>query len=187
MIPSRKDNRYVSHDDPPQFMSKLEIATTETKYALVYRTIVKESRFDLACKEASHELAEFIQQHQLKEQLGDWVALSPSDPKIDDPCYYEPGFYISFGQDRISPLVHGAFQLRELKAGTWLVYTHLGAYSGLPNAWRIAMESVDSHGYVMNEELGTCYEHYLNELEDVNSPDELITKIYIPIKAKVDI
>jgi effector-binding domain-containing protein len=165
-------------------MSSFEIQTPETKYALVYRTIVKDNRFDLACKEANQKLQEFIQEHQLKEKLGDAIALSPSDPRVDDPCYYEPGFYISSGQEQIAPLVQGELHVRELKTGTWLVYTHLGAYKGLPNAWKSAMESVYGNGYSMDDELGTCYEHYLNDCDSVGSPDELITKIYIPIKSR---
>lgn len=59
--------------------------------------------------------------------------------------------------------------------------THVGPYSGLPDAYGAIVTWINSNGYEMN---GMPYEIYVKTHFDKLPPQEWVTDIYFPVKQK---
>jgi AraC family transcriptional regulator len=79
--------------------------------------------------------------------------------------------------DSVQP--QGDIQIRTMSPGKFAVYTHVGPYSGLRDAWQQAHAAVHQAGLAFRAD-GECFEIYLND--PCNTPEaELRTDIYLPV------
>lgn len=60
----------------------------------------------------------------------------------------------------------------------YAVWTHVGPYSGLPDAWNQFMRAFGEGGFGYAP--GKCFEMYMNDMNEVPQ-DQLITELYLPI------
>lgn len=68
----------------------------------------------------------------------------------------------------------------EVPSNTYAVYTYVGPYQGIGDAWqRFMTDWYASSGYTYGE--GVCYEKYMND-DKVTPSEELITELYLPVK-----
>jgi AraC family transcriptional regulator len=73
----------------------------------------------------------------------------------------------------------GDLQVRVMSPGKFAVYTHVGPYAGLRDAWQRAHGLVHQAGLAFHAQ-GECFEIYLNDPS--NMPEsELRTGIYLPV------
>ena len=63
-------------------------------------------------------------------------------------------------------------------ASRYAVWTFVGSYSGLSNAWNDFMKAFELGRYVSAP--GKCFEMYMNDMNEVPE-DQLITELYLPI------
>jgi AraC family transcriptional regulator len=73
----------------------------------------------------------------------------------------------------------GDVQFRTMAPGKFAVYSHVGPYSGLRDAWQVAHAQVQQAGLTFREQ-GECFELYVNDPS--STPEaELRTDIYLPV------
>ena len=72
----------------------------------------------------------------------------------------------------------GDFHFRNVPAGRYLVYRHVGPYSQLGVAWEAAFAGISQHGVEHNGEI--TFEWYRNDCSQV-AEDELITDIFLSL------
>lgn len=69
----------------------------------------------------------------------------------------------------------------EIEAGLWAVCTHKGAYEYLYQTWNHVLRSwLPDSGYELRDTMS--FGLYINSIATVTSDDELLSKLYIPIK-----
>ncbi|MDX2177170.1 MAG: GyrI-like domain-containing protein [Candidatus Sumerlaeia bacterium] len=79
-----------------------------------------------------------------------------------------------------APLPHPEFEAVHVPGGRYAVYTHHGAYSGLPDAWYQFVEVwMKQPGRVFRE--GPCLEIYRGDVEHMD-PAKLFTDLYVPVE-----
>lgn len=80
--------------------------------------------------------------------------------------------------DAVEP--EGDLLVRAMAPGKFAVFTHIGPYAGLRDAWQIAHGKVHQAGLAFRA-AGECFEIYLNDPD--NTPEtELRTDIYLPVE-----
>lgn len=120
-----------------------------------------------------NKLSDFVYRHNLLTPFTRWIGISFDSPHItkSDKCRF---YACATVPARIKP--EGAVGNYTIPAGRFAVYTHRGSYNGLQNMYDNIYRQDD---FELRDSVS--FEEYVNN-PDRTSEDDLLTKIYIPIK-----
>ncbi len=77
---------------------------------------------------------------------------------------------------------YGGYEPREIEGGSFASLLHEGAYENIPQAYEELFEWIKDNDYEYIEESGTR-EIFRVILGEVESPDELVTEVMVPVRA----
>jgi AraC-like DNA-binding protein/DNA gyrase inhibitor GyrI len=122
---------------------------------------------------AWNKLVVFLKKHQALTENTRFIGVSFDDPNVtkSSNCRF---YACATVQKNIVPT--GEFGIIHLPKGKYAVYTLKGSYDGLQNLYNHI-----SISFQYPVRYGVAFEEYLNSPGEV-SEDDLVTKIYIPIK-----
>jgi AraC-like DNA-binding protein/DNA gyrase inhibitor GyrI len=145
----------------------------EDDLELVYIRIIGKYGESEPYETAWNKLLGFLRTNQALNGATRLIGMSFDDPNVtkQTQCRY---YACASVQKKIAPA--GEFGTIQLRKGKYAVYTLKGSYSGLHELYNNISVNFD-----YNLRHGMAFEEYLNCMPDVKE-DELLTKIFIPIK-----
>lgn len=147
----------------------------ETK--LLYIRIIAPYGSEIEYDNAWKKLWKYTKENGLLNRNNDFIGLSFDNPSItrQEKCRFYACVSI---ENEIKP--EAEFGIYKLKAGTYAVFTHKGAYSGLNDLYHsIYRKWLPGSGFRLRNAMP--FEKYVNDPGRFTE-NELITEIYIPIK-----
>lgn len=150
-----------------------ELKETRLLYIRIIAPYGSETEYDNAWK----KLWKYAASKLLLTQNSDYIGLSFDNPSItrQEKCRFYACVSI---ESEIKP--EAEFGIYKLKAGTYAVFTHKGAYAGLNDLYfSIYRKWLPASGYRLRNAMP--FEKYVNDPGRFPE-NELITEIYIPIK-----
>lgn len=140
---------------------------------LAYVRIIGKYGDEQLFTEGWNKLGDFMYRYNLLTPFTRWLGISFDSPHItqSDKCRF---YTCATVPARIKP--EGAIGNYSIPAGRFAVYTHRGSYNGLQDMYDNIYRQSD---FILRDSVS--FEEYVNNPERV-SEDELLTKIYIPIK-----
>lgn len=168
-----KLNEYAKHCPLKTKTMQSEEIYIDTDIFLVCTRIMGKYGDDEAYKKGWNRLISFLSKNKLLNESNRFIGISLDNPNITktENCR----FYACASIDNNRVTDH-EFNILSIPKGKYAVYTLHGSYSQLQDLYNNIYLNLNSR-----IRYGLTFEEYINNPEDANEND-LITKIYIPIK-----